>query len=546
LNPDPNAWLAYWRTNPITAWAGTAQQPGEWFRVDGDRFMPQLPTADGLDEAFQAMTLELVDYRLAMYRRRLDHATVGGAFTCKVLSSSQGPILKLPDRDQRPDLPQGDTDVRVPDGAIWRFRFVKIACNVAHPVGSDRNLLADLLRSWFGPAAGRPGTAFHVRFTPSPDGLWVEPIGQVIELPARGKVTCFPSLRAAAGPLSAGSALPPEADQVALPVRSRAASLFAVRASGDSMDGGPDPIRDCDWLVFQYARGAGLGAVEGRVVLVQTGDRLGDAGWQVKRVKRNGAQWVQASDRPGLVDIVATSETKVIALLVEHVAADALGPPAGTRIADADLPGAFGLDEPLREGRVAGHLFFLVNKPGLLAAPDRIKHAASDRRPGETAFVLTREEPALPWRYAGVGRWLEAEGAWSIPEVDFVTWRALGSGRGASRRLAEEFEKQAQAAVERLLIAPGVGGWVERNGKRCRIAGKAANGGLRIDGGLGGFAERTVSLTDLAWVLASKKQVTEQGGLLDEARVNRLRYLDGTPKESTRFIDTGWALVLVA
>jgi hypothetical protein len=36
------------------------------------------------------------------------------------------------------------------------------------------------------------------------------------------------------------------------------------------------------------------------------------------------------------------------------------------------------------------------------------------------------------------------------------------------------------------------------------------------------------------------------GGILDEARVNRLRYLEGTPKASTRWIDTGWAIALVA
>ncbi|MFZ6181617.1 hypothetical protein [Nannocystis pusilla] len=30
--------------------------------------------------------------------------------------------------------------------------------------------------------------------------------------------------------------------------------------------------------------------------------------------------------------------------------------------------------------------------------------------------------------------------------------------------------------------------------------------------------------------------------MLDEARVNRARYLDGAPKSSTRWIDTGWAL----
>jgi hypothetical protein len=32
--------------------------------------------------------------------------------------------------------------------------------------------------------------------------------------------------------------------------------------------------------------------------------------------------------------------------------------------------------------------------------------------------------------------------------------------------------------------------------------------------------------------------------VLDEARVNRLRYLDGTPKDATRWIDTGWAIRL--
>ena len=40
--------------------------------------------------------------------------------------------------------------------------------------------------------------------------------------------------------------------------------------------------------------------------------------------------------------------------------------------------------------------------------------------------------------------------------------------------------------------------------------------------------------------------VRRSGGILDEPRVNRLRYLEGTPKGSTRWIDTGWALLLVA
>jgi hypothetical protein len=54
-----------------------------------------------------------------------------------------------------------------------------------------------------------------------------------------------------------------------------------------------------------------------------------------------------------------------------------------------------------------------------------------------------------------------------------------------------------------------------------------------------------VSLTDLAWALLAKDDVESNGGILDEPRVNRLRYLEGTPKESTRWIDTGWALAIV-
>ncbi|MEZ4314249.1 MAG: hypothetical protein R3F14_40025, partial [Polyangiaceae bacterium] len=61
----------------------------------------------------------------------------------------------------------------------------------------------------------------------------------------------------------------------------------------------------------------------------------------------------------------------------------------------------------------------------------------------------------------------------------------------------------------------------------------------------GGFGERTVSLTDIAWVLVASDDVAEGGGLLDEQRVNRLRYIEGTPKSATRWIDTGWALALV-
>ena len=51
-----------------------------------------------------------------------------------------------------------------------------------------------------------------------------------------------------------------------------------------------------------------------------------------------------------------------------------------------------------------------------------------------------------------------------------------------------------------------------------------------------------MSLLDLAWVLYAQ---AHHQGVLDEAAVNRFRYIEGTPKVSTRWMDTGHALVLV-
>jgi hypothetical protein len=542
-NPEPKRFLAYWKENLIQAWTG-----GPWFRVEENQFLPRLPIPEDAREAFLELTRELVDYRLAQYRARERTEAPGAAFETKVLSNKRDPILKLPDRSKRTDLPQGELDVRLPDGSPWRFRMMKEFCNVARPVGTDRNALPDLMRRWFGPAAGRPGTAFRVRFTPGPDGWWVAPVdAEVIPLPRQGTLVAFPSLRAAAGAATHTLALEgaPEAERVSLPAQASGEGVFAVRASGDSMEGGERPIRDGDWLVMRYARAAGIGAVEGKVALVQVPDSAG-YGYQVKRVVREKDQWMLRSDNPARPSFEATENSVPIALLVEVIQPERLGPAVGERMTDEDVIKAFGLTAPPRTGRLAGHLFLCVTEKGLLIEPDRLKLRIEDRRPAETAFVLTRPSSEEPWRYDGVARWLEEEDLWALSEpVDYATWRALGHGRQSSRRLPAGALERASELVKNLLSTHPVGRILELAGKRCRIAGIASAGGVRIDGGDGGFEERTVSLTDLAWALLARDDARATGGILDEARVNRLRYLEGTPKGSTRWIDTGWALYLL-
>ncbi len=545
----PEAWRAAWEQRPRSEWnSGLRVEAGQ---VAAKVRLPADVEGTSFGVAFTEMVRELVDLRLAQLRRRLVVDTGSGAVEVKVIHNYQGPMLKLPDGQAREALPVGWTDVRLPDGEVWHLNFVKIAVNVARRPGRDQNLLPGLLRSWFGDVAGNSGTGFRVRFRPSPDGWWMEAVeGQVVVRPTRGRVVAWPSLRAAAGQQNdAQAAL--EAEWVSLPGDRSDPELFAVRAFGDSMDGGKRPIRDGDWVLLRWARGQGLSAMEGQVALVAVGEAGDEAHeYYLKRLVNVDGAWVLRSDNPAVADRPAEG-AEPLACLLQVVKPESLAPEEGKVMDEAGLVEAFGLSSALRPGasRVDGHLFLLLSEPGQLPAPDRAAPLVGDRRPAETAFVFTAVSATAPdgvgsWRYAGVGRWLPAEGRWAFPALNLESWRSFSSARGTSRTLQSADLSRARAAVARLL-AEHQGQTIEARGKRCRVVGQAPQGGLRIDSAEGAFKERTISLLDLAWVLRAQDDVATGGGTLDEPRVNRLRYLEGTERGATRWIDTGWALTLL-
>ena len=533
-------WLGYWGRNPIAAWT-TATRSRAWFRLDGDRFALDLGIGEGLREPFAALVRELVELRLLQYRRR--RPPTGEGFVCRVTWNQRDPILALP-RGQRATVPQGETDVRLPDGAVWQFRFAKEFCNVARPIGEPSNQLPELLRGWFGADAGAPGRVFQVRFVAAPDGLWVAPLdatAAVIELPPLHRVVAYPDLRAAAGH-AAAEREGPEASSVALPVPGPDPRRFAVRAAGTSMDGGPSPIHDGDWVILRLDRGASADHVEGRVALVELPGAAGER-YVLKRIRRDGGAWVLASDNPEGPTFDATDDMLVVARLDSVVRPEDLAPAVGSVVSfDTFVTHLGGDPTPPATGRYGGHLVLYVGSTGVLDAPDQVDLVVPDRRPAETAYVVVRVDDEL--RYLGVGRWRDDIGRWQIPEVSFATWRALDGGRTASRVLPEGALGAAQAVVNALLRLPDADRWVDSGATRGHLLGAAPRGGVRLHGGDGGFAERTVSLTDLAWVAAAADDVATHGGVLDADRVNRVRYLDGTPKGSTRWIDTPWAVAL--
>lgn len=185
-------WAAWWLKWPLDRWLDE-QDGRRWFQRTGDLFQFASQCSDTLKESLEAMTRDLVEFRLAQYistRLAKTPAKSASEFVAKVSHASGKPILFLPSRDDASGIPIGPQDVVLPNGDVWEFRFVKIACNVAHPKGEKDNALPSLLRSMFGPDAGLPGTGYTLRFTQK-DGSWsLAPEGAVSSAPVAQPQRC--------------------------------------------------------------------------------------------------------------------------------------------------------------------------------------------------------------------------------------------------------------------------------------------------------------------------------------------------------------------
>ncbi len=292
----PDQWLGYWRGNPIEHWA-------PWFEVKNGRFVFVRDVPTEMHAATAAMMKEVVTFRLARYRRRREVRTVGTeSFSCRIIQSNGRPIIKLPDRTRHPGVPQGETNCTLPNGTVWRFWFVQIFINVARPVGEQHNQLAELMREWFGPDAGQPGTDFQVEFSKSGDFWQVEP--ETIEESPRLKILSrseaeildFEDLLAvlpaiAAGPPSAGLSGRIDSDEwVRVPSRQARPKRFVVMVDGDSME--PTMSRG-DYVVCEYHR---TPRDVGQVVIMADFSAIDAGEVAIKRYEDTPEEWVFNSD----------------------------------------------------------------------------------------------------------------------------------------------------------------------------------------------------------------------------------------------------------
>ena len=83
----------------------------------------------------------------------------------------------MPSRDDNPELPLGWQEVTAGDRHVY-FNFAEITVNVVAEQQDGDNILPTLLREWFGPDAGLPGTNFEVECGKVGDGWVVNPLGR--------------------------------------------------------------------------------------------------------------------------------------------------------------------------------------------------------------------------------------------------------------------------------------------------------------------------------------------------------------------------------
>jgi superfamily II DNA or RNA helicase/HKD family nuclease len=133
---------------------------------EGDMVGLSDPGADGV----AALLAEIVAWRIA------EIIGAGRDIVCNVQrNGAQAPILFLPSGATGDSFPRGDIDATI-DGVSLVVQVRKVAINKVVARGTKTNLLPDILRRWFGPDAGKPGTGFKVWLRRRGDRLTMEPM----------------------------------------------------------------------------------------------------------------------------------------------------------------------------------------------------------------------------------------------------------------------------------------------------------------------------------------------------------------------------------
>jgi SOS-response transcriptional repressor LexA len=341
-------WAHYWRKWPLAHLAGAgdgARRAEPLFRLEGDRIEPSFVIDDALGDVFDAMVAEIIEYRLASYVLNKETSTTR-SWSCRLTFTDGHPAIRL-DRRQYPDLPEGTLSF-VADGIDFDASFSKGAIATASRRDSTGNALPGLLRGWFGPSAGHPGTSHRVSIEQVEGTLLIQPDHSAdAEVPI-DYVPLFGDYTVACGPGAQASWTDHASTEV--PIRRVTGQMFTPSsnfvcfAHGNSMDGGPHPIRHGDPLLFEWITGGSARDYVGQPVLVETTGTSGAAG-TLKVLRREGGIYTLESTNPAIPPIEGQSDMRPVARLVSKLDQQEINPLAsriGEQFKSMDVPPLYG------------------------------------------------------------------------------------------------------------------------------------------------------------------------------------------------------------
>jgi SOS-response transcriptional repressor LexA len=255
-------------------------------------------------------------------------------------------VIRL-DRRQHPDLPEGNLSF-VAEGIEFEASFAKGGIAAATRHDSAGNALPGLLRGWFGPSAGHPGTSHRVSIDQVDGTLLMQPDRSAhAEVPI-DYVPLFGDYTVACGPGAQASWTDHASTEV--PVRRVSgqaltpSSHFVCFAHGDSMDGGPEPIRHGDPLLFEWITGGSARDYVGQPVLVETAGKSGVAG-TLKVLRREDGIYTLESTNPAIPPIEGQPDMRPVARLVSKLDQQEINPLAsriGEQFKSMDVPPLYG------------------------------------------------------------------------------------------------------------------------------------------------------------------------------------------------------------
>ena len=255
------------------------------------------------------------------------------------------------------------------------------------------------------------------------------PASNVVPFPSRRRETVelpyFPNLKIACGHFKTGKADSEEHRALSTSYGQLDPSRhFIARATGNSMDGGKNPVRDGDLLLLELISPSRAGSITGSVVAIERQDDGGDNQYLLRTVtKTSDGGYVLKANNPAYEDLMATDDMRTLARLRSVI--DPLELAVGELFQREDIPALFG--ESFNPGNWnVGHVTLNEKKAHVLLV------------------TLNKQGKADEHKY--VDHWIDN---------DHFHWQSQNSSTPESKRGQEIIRHQQLGIAIHLFVRPG-------------------------------------------------------------------------------------------